>query len=81
MVEVFITNIQNKIQAESVLKNIQKNCPGFEIHYELGETEFPFPCGHSILWVEGKNIASKRVMELVLNQGFKCEVLEDKICT
>ena len=81
MVEVFITNILNKIQAEKVLKNIGIDYPKFELYYDLNETEFPFPCGHTVLRVEGDNISAKQLMESVLIQGFKCEILEDKVCT
>jgi len=81
MVEVFITNIQNKIQAERVLTNLRIDYPKFELHCDLNETEFPFLCGHTVLRVEGDYISAKQLMESVLIQGFKCEILEDKVCT
>lgn len=81
MVEVFITNIQNNIQAARVLKNLRIDYPKFELHYDLNETEFPFPCGHTVLRVEGDNISARQLMESVLIQGFKCEILEEKLCT
>ncbi|HLW31560.1 MAG TPA: hypothetical protein VKX40_04805 [Aequorivita sp.] len=81
MVEVFITNIQNEVQAEAVVKNIQKENPLVEIDFDIDETGFPFPCGHTILRVESPKINSNKLMESVLGQGFNCAILEDKICT
>lgn len=81
MVEVFITYIQNNIQADIILSNIQKDNPDLKINFDLNETEFAFPCGHTILRVEGNKVNSDRIMANVRKQGFNCEILEDKICT
>lgn len=80
MIEVFITDIQNDIQAELIMNNIQKENTDLKISYDLSETDFSFPCGHTIIRVEGNKINSNKVMDLVRNQGFNCEILEDKIC-
>ena len=81
MVEVFITDIKNKVQAEAVLENIQKTNSMIEIDFDLDETGFPFPCGHTILRIESHKINISRVVESILGQGFKCAILDDKICT
>ncbi len=81
MVEVFITDIQNAIQAERILNTIQTERTGLKINFELNGTDLSFPCGHTILRIEGNKINSAKIMEMVRNQGFNCEILEDKICT
>ena len=81
MVEVFITDIQNEIQSESVLNTIQNENIELKINFDLNETDFSFPCGHTILRVEGSKINSDKIMASIRKQGFSCEILEDKICT
>ncbi|UPT70927.1 MAG: hypothetical protein M0D53_00455 [Flavobacterium sp. JAD_PAG50586_2] len=80
MVEVFITDIQNNIQEDIILNNIQKDYTDLKINFDLNETDLSFPCGHTILRIEGNKINSDKIMETVRNQGFNCEILEDKIC-
>lgn len=81
MVEVFITDIQDAIQAERILSTIKIENTNLKINFDLNETSLPFPCGHNILRIEGSKINSDKIMETVRNQGFNCEILEDKICT
>lgn len=81
MVEVFITDIQNKVQAERTLNSIQDENADLKINFDLNETNLPFPCGHTILRVEGNKINSFKIMESIRKKGFNCEILEDKICT
>ncbi|MCW2259795.1 MULTISPECIES: hypothetical protein [Sphingobacterium] len=80
MVEVFITDIQNKTQSERILSTIQNENVELKINLDLNETNFSFPCGHTILRVEGDKINSDKILVSVRKQGFKCEILEDKIC-
>jgi hypothetical protein len=80
MVEVFITNIQNKTQIERISSTILKEIRDLKINFDLNETGLPFPCGHTILRMEGDKINSEKIMYSVRNQGFRCEILEDKIC-
>jgi hypothetical protein len=81
MIEVFITDIQNNIQADTILNNIHKNNSDLKINFDLNETDLSFPCGHTILRVEGNKINSDSILASVRKQGFNCEILEDKICT
>lgn len=81
MIEVFITDIQNNIQADIILNNIQKDNTDLKINFDLNDTDLSFPCGHTILRVEGNKINSDKIMVSVRKQGFNCEILEDKICT
>lgn len=80
MIEVFITDIQNNFQSDIILNNLQKDYPDLKINFDLNETDFSFPCGHTILRVEGDKINSDKILVSVRQVGFKCEILEDKIC-
>jgi hypothetical protein len=80
MIEVFITDIQTEIQAGKISGIIQNENADLKINFDLNETEFPFPCGHTILRVEGNKVNSDEILATVRSKGFHCEILEDKIC-
>ncbi len=50
-----------------------------KINFDLNETDFSFPCGHTILRVEGTKVNSENILKQIGKLGFKCDVLEDKI--
>ncbi|MGO1245237.1 MAG: hypothetical protein ACTMH4_14225 [Sphingobacterium sp.] len=79
-VEVFTTNIQNKIQAEHIVKILESSVPKMKINFDLCETELPYPCGHTILRVENSEINSGNIISIVKQSGFMCDILEDKVC-
>lgn len=80
MIEVFITDIQNKDQADRVLSRILTEDIDLKVNFDFNETDLSFPCGHTILRIEGDVINSDATIAIVNEQGFKCEILEDKIC-
>ncbi|WP_245725327.1 hypothetical protein [Paenimyroides marinum] len=80
MIEVFTTNIQSEIQAIRVLEILEKNFHELKINFDLNETNLPYPCGHTILRIEGKVINTEKVLSIVNKSGFRCDILEDKIC-
>lgn len=80
MIEVFITDIQNKAQADRVSSKIKTETADWKVNYDLDETDLSFPCGHTILRIEGDVINSDATIAIVNEQGYKCEILEDKIC-
>jgi len=80
MTEVFITNIPDQIQAESVLKILEESFPELIINFDAGASEAPFPCGHNILRVGGPVINPENIISLVNNLGFSSGILEDKVC-
>jgi hypothetical protein len=80
MVEVFITDIENKNQVDKIISLIKNANKALKINFDLNETNLPFPCGHTILRVEGVEINSNKIISIVKKQGFNCEILEDKIC-
>ena len=80
MIEVFTTNIQSEIQAIRVLEILEKNFPEQKINFDLNEVALSYPCGHTILRIEGKVINTEKVLSIVNKSGFKCDILEDKVC-
>ena len=80
MTEVFITNIENQNQADIVAKTIRSIYSDLKINTDLNETEKSFPCGHTILRVEGESFNSDEIINSANELGIKCQILEDKIC-
>lgn len=80
MIEVFITDIQSKAQADTILSVIQHETPDFKIDFDLNETDLQYPCGHTILRVEGAKIDAEKILMIIKKSGFRCEILEDKVC-
>ena len=68
MIEVFITDIQNKAQADRVLNIIKTETADLKINYDLNETALSFPCGHTILRMEGDVVNSDEIIAIVRNQ-------------
>ena len=75
-----MTDIRNSVQAEQMQKVLKNSFPVLKFNFDLENSEAPFPCGNSILRVEGKTINSEEIILILNKAGFKCEVLEDKIC-
>jgi hypothetical protein len=80
MTEIFITNIQNKVEANKVLNSIKTENPELKVNFDLNETEKAYPCGHTILRTESAKINEKRILTSVQNLGYSCEILQDKVC-
>lgn len=69
MVEVFKTNVQKKAQSKILLSVLSEAFPSFEINFDLSDCD-------KVLRVEGDNMEALRIMILVKEYGFKCEVLD-----
>ncbi|PBQ30916.1 hypothetical protein CNR22_03715 [Sphingobacteriaceae bacterium] len=80
MVEVFTTNVRTKIQAEPILKLLENYFSELEFNFDLDDSDSQIPFCHNILRVEGATINSEKIIALVNQAGFKCTILEDKIC-
>lgn len=80
MIEVFTTNIQNEIQAIRVVGILEKSFIDLKINFDLNETNLPYPCGHTILRIEGKVINIEKMLSIINKSGFRCDILEDKVC-
>jgi len=68
MVEVFKTNVGNKNQAEQILKALKKNFPRLKINFDLDDCD-------KILRVEGENLSSGAIIELMKSNKFLCQIL------
>jgi hypothetical protein len=68
MVEVFKTNVQEFSSAETLVKKLLYNFPGCQINFDLTDCD-------KILRVEGNNISSEKIMELVAANGYQLEIL------
>jgi hypothetical protein len=69
MVEVFKTNVENKEYAQLLLRKLMAQYPNYQINFDLQD------CDH-ILRVEGNQVESRRIIEVVSGNGFDCQVLE-----
>ncbi len=69
MVEVFKTNVQKKTQSKMLLSILSEAFPSFKINFDLSDCD-------KVLRVEGDNMEALRIMMLVKEYGFNCEVLD-----
>ena len=69
MVEVFKTNVQKKKQSKMLHCILSEAFPSFKINFDLSDCD-------KVLRVEGDNMEALRIMILVKEQGFECEVLD-----
>ena len=69
MVEAFKTNIQKKAQSKMLLGILSEAFPSVKINFDLSDCD-------KVLRVEGDNMEARRIMRLVKESGFKCEMLD-----
>lgn len=69
MIEVFKTNVQKKAQSKMLLGVLYKAFPSFKINFDLSDCD-------KVLRVEGDNLEVLKIMILIKEYGFKCEVLD-----
>ena len=69
MVEVFKTNVQKKAQSKMLLCILSEAFPSVKINFDLSDCD-------KVLRVEGENMEVLRVMILVKQYGFNCELLD-----
>jgi len=69
MVEVFKTNVQKKAQSKMLLCILSEVFPSFKINFDLSDCD-------KVLRVEGDNMEALRIMILVKEYGFTCEILD-----
>jgi hypothetical protein len=69
MVEVFKTNIMKKAQSKMLLCMLSEVFPSFEINIDLSDCD-------KVLRVEGDDIEALRIMVLVKEYGFMCDILD-----
>ncbi len=69
MVEAFKTNVQKKEQSKMLLSILSEAFPSFKINFDLSDCD-------KVLRVEGDNMEALRIMILVKEYGFTCEILD-----
>ncbi|MCE3227726.1 MAG: hypothetical protein K0S32_2277 [Bacteroidetes bacterium] len=68
-VEVFRTNVVEKWQAERIACKLIEKFPDHSIHFDLEDRE-------KILRVEAKGINQEKIISVLADSGFSCEVLD-----
>lgn len=69
MIEVFKTNVQKIYQAEILVELLLQNFPTNKINFDLEDCD-------KILRVEGENISTDIIIQILNKKKYKCEVLE-----
>jgi tRNA G26 N,N-dimethylase Trm1 len=69
MVEVFKTNVTKVSQAKKIVSLLLEHFPNSRINFDLHDCD-------KVLRVKGENFKPEKVMMLVKENGFMCNVLE-----
>ena len=69
MIEVFKTNVGESAQANGIIDLLLEHFPGNKINFDLHDCD-------KILRVEGKSFMPEKIITLVMEKGFICDVLE-----
>ena len=69
MIEVFKTNVEETVQAKKIVDILLEHFPNNKINFDLHDCD-------KILRVEGKSFCVEKIMILVIENGFKCDILE-----
>ena len=69
LVEVFKTNVLESEEADELIRKLLTNFPHYKVNFDLQD------CDH-ILRVEGEDISSEKIIEIVTINGFHCKALE-----
>ena len=69
MVEVFKTNVLDVERSNLLVERLLFHFPDNKINFDLEDCD-------KILRVEGKNIISEKIMEILNKEGHSCEILD-----
>ena len=70
MIEVFKTNVGKIAHARQIIDVLLEHFPEHKINFDLHDCD-------RILRVEGKNFMPEKIIGLVIEKGFYCNVLEE----
>lgn len=70
MIEVFKTDIKNKAKANTIIKALKLRFPASDFNFDLNDCD-------KILRIDSNQNITSIVVEVLNNQGFICEVLEE----
>ena len=79
-IEVFTTNIKKSTQVKRQQELLELSFPDLIIDFDLEGNQKAYPCGHTILRVEGKKIDPDTIIATIKRSGYECDILADKIC-
>ena len=68
MIEIFKTNVENALQAATLLCLLRRYLPSAEINFDLEDCD-------SILRVKDEKFCSSNIVKILADNGFECEVL------
>lgn len=80
MIEVFITDIKSIENAEQIVAHIEQLFPKLKVSFDIDETQLPFPCGHTVIKIEGIELDNQQIISTVNQLDFLCEIMKDKVC-
>jgi len=69
MIEVFKTNVKKVKQSRKLVALLQQHFPGNKINFDLHDCD-------KVLRIEGESFKTEKVMWLIEENGFNCNVLE-----
>ena len=69
MIEVFKTNVKRQSQAKKMLAVLQQHFPCSKINFDLHDCD-------KVLRIEGEKFIIEKVMALVKERGYSCDILE-----
>jgi len=69
MIEVFKTNVNEIEKAKKIFDILLKQFPDNKINFDLHDCD-------KILRVEGKTFCVEKIMTLLTENGFSCDILE-----
>lgn len=69
MVEVFKTDVYEEERSLAIVETLLQYFPDNKINFDLQDCD-------KILRIEGENVLSERIKELLNEAGYRCEVLD-----
>lgn len=80
MIEVLMTNVKSEILSIEIVQFLEREHPQLRFDFDLEDFNQPYPCGHSILRIEGNVIDIHLIIQQVKSKGMECDFLVDKMC-
>jgi hypothetical protein len=74
MIEVFKTNVMDKVDAEKLIKQIHQNFTNYQANFDLDDCDL-------ILRIKslGENVIPSQIISLLNQNNYQCEVLTDDL--
>lgn len=69
MVEIFKTNIRSIHKAKLIIQKLSEEFPRHKINFDLNDCD-------KILRVQGENISSEKIIQVLIEENYQCKVLQ-----